>query len=238
MSRVMYRIILLCIFAAIFSYASQDAIRTASLPIKNMVVIIDAGHGGRDNGAIGYSGTEEDDINLKIAIKLRRLVEQAGGVALMIREDGKGLYDESKRTGRKREDLENRQKMFSESEADIAISIHLNSFPQRQYFGAQTFYKEGNENSKKLAEYIQAEMLAVMDRENERKIKPRNDVYIFKGNNIPGVLVECGFLSNPEEEQLLTQDHYQERLAWSMFSGIIKYFEYGAMSTSQYEVEK
>lgn len=225
-SRILYRIILLCIFAAIFSYASQDAIRTASLPIKNMVVIIDAGHGGRDSGALGISGIEEDDINVKIALKLRRLIEQAGGVALMIREDNNGLYDETKRTGRKREDLENRQKMFSESEADILISIHLNSFPQSQYYGAQTFYKEGDNNSRKLAEYIQEDLLVIMDRGNNRKIKPKSDIYIFKGNNITGALVECGFLSNPEEERLMTQDHYQERLAWSIFSGLVKYFEY------------
>lgn len=216
---------LLVIFAVVFSYASQDAIRTASLPIKNMVVVIDAGHGGRDSGAIGFTGKEEDNINLKIGLKLRRLIEQAGGVALMIREDDTGLYDETKRTGRKLEDLKNRQKIFSESEADIVLSIHLNSFPQNQYYGAQTFYKEGDANSRKLAEYIQEELLTVIDRGNNRKIKPKNDIYIFKGNNITGALVECGFLSNPEEEQLLTQDHYQERLAWSIFSGIVKYFE-------------
>lgn len=226
MSRLFYRIMLLFIFAATFFYASQDAIKTASIPIKNMIVIIDAGHGGRDSGAIGVSGIEEDNINLNIALKLRRLIEQAGGVALMIREDDSGLYDPTKRTGRKLEDLQNRQKMFSESEADVAISIHLNSFPQNQYYGAQTFYKEGDDNSRKLSQYIQTEMLAVMDRGNDRKIKPKNDVYIFKGNNIPGALVECGFLSNPEEEHLLTQDHYQERLAWSIFSGIVKYFEH------------
>lgn len=224
-SRVMYRVMLLVIFAVVFSYASQDAIRTASLPIKNMVVVIDAGHGGRDSGAIGFTGKEEDNINLKIGLKLRRLIEQAGGVALMIREDDTGLYDETKRTGRKLEDLKNRQKIFSESEADIVLSIHLNSFPQNQYYGAQTFYKEGDANSRKLAEYIQEELLTVIDRGNNRKIKPKNDIYIFKGNNITGALVECGFLSNPEEEQLLTQDHYQERLAWSIFSGIVKYFE-------------
>lgn len=224
-SRIMYRIMLLLIFAAAFFYASQEAIGTASIPIKNMVVIVDAGHGGRDSGALGYSGTEEDDINLAIALKLRRLIEQAGGVSLMIREEDTGLYTEGKKTGRKLEDLRNRQKMFKESEADIIISIHMNYFPQSQYYGAQTFYKEGDEKSKKLAEYIQAELLAVIDRGNKRTIKPKNDVYLFKENNIPGALVECGFLSNPEEERLLKQDHYQERIAWCIFSGIVKYFE-------------
>ena len=233
MSRLFYRIMLLLIFAATFFYASQDAIKTASIPIKNMIVIIDAGHGGRDSGALGVSGTEEDSINVKIALKLRRLIEQAGGVALMVREDDSGLYDATKRTGRKAEDLKNRIKMFSESEADVSISIHLNSFTQSQYYGAQTFYKEGDNHSRMLAEYIQTEMLAVMDRGNDRKIKPKSDLYIFKGNDIPGALVECGFLSNPEEEHLLIQDQYQERLAWSIFSGIVKYFEYEAKTDVQ-----
>lgn len=115
--------------------------------------------------------------------------------------------------------------MFTGSEANIAISIHLNSFPQSQYYGAQTFYKDGDERSRKLAEYIQAEMISIMDRGNDRKIKPKNDVYLFKGNDIPGALVECGFLSNLEEEQLLKQDHYQEKLAWCIFCGIVRYLE-------------
>jgi len=221
----MYRIMLLLIFAACFAFASQEAINTASISMKNMVVIIDPGHGGRDNGAIGGVGTLEDDINLSIALKLRRLIEQAGGVALTIREDDTGLYTEGKKTGRKLEDLQNRQKMFTGSEANIAISIHLNSFPQSQYYGAQTFYKDGDERSRKLAEYIQTEMISIMDRGNDRKIKPKNDVYLFKGNDIPGALVECGFLSNLEEEQLLKQDHYQEKLAWCIFCGIVRYLE-------------
>lgn len=224
-SRIMYRIMLLTVFAASFIYASQDAIGTASIPIKNMVVIIDPGHGGRDNGAIGLTGTEEDDINVSIALKLRRLIEQAGGVALTIREDDSGLYTESKRTGRKHEDLTNRQKLINESGADIVIGIHLNYFPQSQYYGAQTFYEEDDERSRRLAEYIQKEMIHIMDRGNDRKIKPRSDTYIFKGNDIPGALVECGFLSNPEEEQLLKQEHYQEKLAWCIFTGVIEYLE-------------
>lgn len=224
-SRIMYRIMLLTVFAASFIYASQDAIGTASIPIKNMVVIIDPGHGGRDSGAIGITGTEEDNINLSIALKLRRLIEQAGGVALTIREDDSGLYTEGKRTGRKREDLVNRQQIIKESGADIVIGIHMNSFPQSQYYGAQTFYEEDDERSKRLAEYIQKEMIHIMDRGNNRAIKPRSDTYIFKGNDITGVLVECGFLSNPEEEQLLKQEHYQEKLAWCIFTGIIEYLE-------------
>jgi N-acetylmuramoyl-L-alanine amidase len=224
-SRIIYRVLLLLIFAASFLYASQTAIGTASIPIKDMVVIIDAGHGGIDSGAIGTAGTFEDEINLSVALKLRRLVEQSGGVALMIREEDMGLYDASKKRGRKLEDLQNRMKMFKESNADIIISIHMNHFPQGQYYGAQTFYKDGNPNSKKLAQYIQSELISVIDRGNTRAIKPKNDVYVFKGNDIPGALVECGFLSNSEEERLLRQDHYQERVAWSIFSGMVKYFE-------------
>lgn len=226
LSRIMYRIMLLAVCAASFMYASENAIGAASVPIKNMVVIIDPGHGGIDGGAVGKTGTIEDNINLAIAIKLRRLIEQAGGVALMIREDDTGLYAEGQRIrDKKNEDLRNRFKQLNNSDADIFISIHLNSFPQSQYYGSQTFYKTGDENSKKLAEYIQAELLTIMDRGNKREAKPKKDLYLFKGNTTPGVLVECGFLSNHEEEQLLKQDHYQEKLAWCMFSGLVRYFE-------------
>lgn len=217
-SRILYRLLLLILFAASFGYASENAIKEASLPIKDMVVIIDPGHGGIDGGAIGRTGTIEDNINLNIALKLRRLIEQAGGVALMIREDDTGLYAEGQRIrDKKNEDLRNRHYQLNNSDANIFISIHLNSFPQSQYYGAQTFYKTGDEKSKKLAEYIQTEMLAVIDRGNKREVKAKNDVFILKNTKIPGALVECGFLSNHEEEKLLQQDHYQEKLAWGIF---------------------
>lgn len=198
-----------------------------SIPIRSTVVVIDAGHGGRDPGASGRSGITEENVNLKIALKLRRLIEQGGGTAIMIREDDTGLYTEegNRMDTRKSEDLKNRHALINSCGADILISIHLNSFPQSQYYGAQTFYMKNEEKSKRLAESIQKELIKVLNRGNERKAKTTDSMYILKNNNMPGALVECGFLSNHEEERLLDDEHYQEKVAWSIFVGIVRYME-------------
>lgn len=217
---------ILALFISI-GFVSKSTTAAFSLPIRNTVVVIDAGHGGWDQGASGRKGTSEGEINLKIAFKLRRLIEQGGGTAIMIREDDSGLYTEggSGRETRKSEDLKNRHALINSCGADILISIHLNSFPQSQYYGAQTFYQKGDEKSRMLAELIQAEAIRVLDRNNDRKAKATDSIYILKNNKMPGALVECGFLSNYEEEELLKDDHYQEKVAWSIFTGIIKFME-------------
>ena len=208
-------------------FISKSTTAAFSLPIRSTVVVIDAGHGGRDPGASGRGGVTEEEVNLKIALKLRRLIEQGGGTAIMIREDDSGLYTEGGNvTGtRKSEDLKNRHALINSCGADILISIHLNSFPQSQYYGAQTFYMKDEDKSRKLAENIQKELIKVLDRGNHRKAKAVDSIYILKNNNMPGALVECGFLSNSEEEQLLDDEHYQEKIAWSIFVGVIKYLE-------------
>mgnify|MGYP002409965147 CR=1 FL=1 len=208
-------------------FAGKSATAAFSIPIRSAVVVIDAGHGGRDPGASGNRGVTEEEINLKIALKLRRLIDQGGGTAIMIREDDSGLYTEGGniKGTRKNEDLRNRHALINSCGADIFISIHLNSFPQSQYYGAQTFYMKNDDKSKKLAENIQEELIKVLDRGNERKAKSIDTIYILKNNNMPGALVECGFLSNHEEEKLLDDEHYQEKIAWSIFTGIIRYME-------------
>lgn len=206
---------------------SKSTTAAFSLPIRSTVIVIDAGHGGRDPGASGQSGLTEEEVNLKIALKLRRLIEQGGGTAIMIREDDSGLYTEggNGRETRKSEDLRNRHALINSCGADILISIHLNSFPEPQYYGAQTFYLKNDDKSRKLAESIQNEVIRVLDRGNDRKAKATDSVFILKNNSMPGALIECGFLSNHEEERLLDDGHYQEKVAWSIFVGIVKYLE-------------
>jgi N-acetylmuramoyl-L-alanine amidase len=220
---------ILGLFMLLFSSTMlyTEAINASRLPMKNKIVMIDPGHGGIDPGAVGRTGVLEDEINLKIALKLRRLIEQSGGIGLMIREDDSGLYSEGKSRIRdkKNEDLRERHRIINESDADILISIHLNFFPQSQYYGAQCFYNKGDEEGKKLAELIQAELIDVIKNNNTRKAKSIDTVYILKNNKMPSVLIECGFLSNYEEERLLQNESYQEKLAWAIFMGIMKYFE-------------
>lgn len=214
----------------LFSFSNlvyTDAMNSYRLPMKNKIIIIDPGHGGVDPGAVSRTGVTEDDINLRIALKLRKLIEQSGGVALMIREDDSGLYSDGRTRIRdkKNEDLRARHELINNSGADIFISVHLNSFPQSQYYGAQSFYQKGDEEGKKIAELIQNELIEVIKNQNIRKAKSIDTVYILKNKKLPGALVECGFLSNSQEEKLLQEDKYQEKIAWSIFMGIMRYFE-------------
>jgi N-acetylmuramoyl-L-alanine amidase len=203
----------------------QKAMLTSNMVTLNKAIIIDAGHGGVDGGAVGRSGVKESKINLKIAMKLRSLLEQSGAVVILTRDDDMGLYSDSGTIrNKKNEDLRNRKKIIDTSEADLLISIHLNSFPESKYYGAQTFYPKNCEESRKAAEYIQEELIRVLDNGNTRVSKVKDDIYLLKYHRIPTVLVECGFLSNPMEENLLQVDKYQEKISWSIYIGILRYF--------------
>ncbi len=220
-------IIPLSILLGIFlNIAKYKAVPTMYLPITNKVIAIDAGHGGIDPGAVGKQGKMEDDINLDIVLKLRKLIEQNGGIVILTRDEDTGLYTENSPTirAKKNEDLRNRRILINESEPDVFLSIHLNSFPQSQYYGAQAFYKKGCEESKKLALLIQEELRNVLDKNNKRVPQPRDSVYLIREVTVPSVLIECGFMSNPQEEKLLNDPKYQEKIAWSIYIGMIRYF--------------
>jgi N-acetylmuramoyl-L-alanine amidase len=192
-------------------------------PASNKIVVIDAGHGGWDSGAAGKGGLREKGVNLEIAKRLKRHIEESGGVAIMIREDDSGLYSADS-PNRKRQDMRNRKQIIKESNADIFLSIHLNSFPQAQYYGAQVFYPKDSKNSQWLAKILQQELRRVLNKNNDRVEKSSDQYFILKENGITSVLVECGFLSNPEEERLLGLPEYQEKIAWSIYIGILRFF--------------
>jgi len=207
--------VILLVISAIL--ALKQYIPVIAIPVTNRVVIIDAGHGGGDPGAIGLSGTLEKDINLNIALKLQQFIEQSGGITLMTRTEDEMLAQN------KREDMKLRKRLREENSGDIFISIHLNSFPQESCRGAQTFYSN-NEESKNLAEKIQKNMVKFLEDDNSRIAKKLTDVYLLKEVNIPSVIVECGFLSNSKEEKLLKEEEYQSKVAFSIFAGICEYF--------------
>ena len=200
-------------------------ISTLNMVTLNKVIILDPGHGGIDGGTVSRSGVKESQINLKITLKLRALLEQSGAIVFMTRDEDMGLYSESGTIRKKKnEDLRNRRELIENSEADLLVSIHLNSFPQSQYYGAQTFYPPNGNESKEAAELIQEELIRVLNNGNTRKSKVKSDVYLLQKNSIPTVLVECGFLSNPSEEIALQENTYQEKVAWSIYIGILRYF--------------
>ena len=121
-------------------------------------------------------------------------------------------------------DIKNRVKIGNEAEADVFVSIHLNKIPQNEYWGWQTFFKKGNEQSKKLAQSLQSGLNQTIDKENERESLKIENVYIIEHVEIPTAIVECGFLSNPEEKALLEQEEYQGKIAWGIYVGIMDYF--------------
>ncbi len=171
-------------------------------------------------------GTTEAQTNLKIALKLQNLLEQSGCTVILTRSDENAIYDIDSKTLKQKKisDIRNRVKIGNESQADIFVSIHLNKIPQPQYDGWQTFYKEGNEGGAKLAKQIQENLNEAIQKENNRVSKTIDNIYIIKNVEIPTTIVECGFLSNPEEEKQLLDDNYQNKLAWGIYNGIIDYF--------------
>lgn len=203
-----------------------DAVQVTALPVSGKVVILDAGHGTPDEGAESKNGTTEAQINLKIVLKIQQLLEQSGCIVILTRSDENAIYDLDAKTleQKKISDIHNRVKIGNESSADIFVSIHLNKINEQQYYGWQTFYNTNNEQSKDLAEQIQISLNEAMQKENHRIAMKLNTVYIMKHVEIPISIVECGFLSNPQEEQLLQEDEYQNRLAWGIYNGMMTYF--------------
>ena len=171
-------------------------------------------------------GTTEAETNLKITMKVQNLLEQSGATVILTRSDENAIYDLDSKTLRQKKisDIHNRVKIGNESSADIFVSIHLNKIPQEQYWGWQCFYKNGDEKSTALAKSIQQNLNDAINKDNKRVAMKLDNVYIIKHVEIPISIVECGFLSNKEEEQNLLNDEYQDKLAWGIYNGIIDYF--------------
>lgn len=202
------------------------AVETVALPVNNRTIVLDAGHGVPDEGAQSSNGTTEAESNLKIVLKVQNLLEQSGATVILTRSDENAIYDLDSKTLKQKKisDIHNRVKIGNESSADIFVSIHLNKIPQQQYWGWQTFYKQESPEGQKLATSIQNSLNESIQKENKRVPMKIENVYIIKHVEIPTTIVECGFLSNPEEEQLLLTDEYQNKLAWGIYTGIMDYF--------------
>lgn len=177
-----------------------------------IVVVIDAGHGENDPGKVGITGVLEKDINLSIALKLKTNLENRGMQVILTRKTDENLATEGA-VNKKTSDMKNRVEIINSAEAICFISVHQNSYTDPNVKGAQVFYYGGSEESRMLAEKIQESLIKNVDTDNHRKCKEGNDYYILKKTAIPGVIVECGFLSCPEEESRLTDENYQEKIA-------------------------
>ncbi|WP_058486040.1 N-acetylmuramoyl-L-alanine amidase CwlD [Defluviitalea phaphyphila] len=214
--------IILVIFLGYNIYATRT-VSTFALPTAKRVIVIDPGHGGFDPGKLGTNGVHEKDINLAIALKLQSYLEQSGAYVIITRNTDEGLNEEGD-TNKKSSDMRRRKELINSSEADILISIHQNSFTQSKYKGAQVFYHGHSKEGERLAKSIQNKFKEFVDATNKREAKANTDYYILRTTEIPAVIVECGFLSNPEEEANLNNEIYQEKVAWAIYAGIVDYF--------------
>lgn len=224
--------ICILVFLSVFFYSAKtrhpvEIIPVMAVPVTNKVIILDAGHGSPDEGAESSNGTFEAPINLQITLKIQKLLESSGATVILTRSDENSIYEIDAKTiaQKKVSDIHNRVKIGNNSSADIFVSIHLNQIPESQYSGWQTFYKNNDDNSKKLATSIQNSLNQTIDSSNNRTPHILSNVYIMKNVEIPISIVECGFLSNAEDEANLKTEEYQEKLAWGIYNGIMEYFE-------------
>lgn len=206
-------IITICMFS--FVNASNE------LPLFGKVIYLDPGHGGTDPGAI-YKDIYESDINLEIAKKLENVLVEKGAIVYLTRY---GDYDLSvpNALNRKRSDLSRRGNIINRSNCDLYISIHLNAENSSKWYGAQVFYDDVNEKNELLAKIMQEQLKKTL--KTSREYEETSEMYLHKRIKQPGVLIEVGFLSNPNERYLLQRDDYQIKVSNSIASGIEKYFK-------------
>lgn len=184
---------------------------------------LQSAHGGADPGMIGVGGLEEKGINLQIAMKLREILEKKGFTVIMTREEDKGLYDEESRN-QKAQDMQRRIALVKECKPVLCISIHQNSYQDSAVYGPQVFYYEDSVQGKSLAELIQEKLNTRLDVKRPRVAKGNKTYYLLKRSESVLNIVECGFLTNPQEAELLQTDEYQLKVADAISEGIDAYF--------------
>lgn len=191
---------------------------------EQYTIVIDPGHGGIDPGKVGVNDVYEKEINLSIALLLKEILEQNDCKVIMTRTTDDGLYQEGD-SNRKVADLRRRCQLADESDADVTVSIHQNSFSQESSKGAQVFYQTTSQSGKLLAETLQKQLISSLDTDNHRVAKANSDYFMLKNTKGTMVIVECGFLSNYEEAEKLTQSTYQRRVAWAIALGTLQYLQ-------------
>lgn len=215
----MKKLKLLIIIISIFIFLSLNIVFGKTLPLKNKVITIDAGHGGRDPGAT-YNDIFEKNINLEISLKLEKELLKQGATVFMIRRsdiDLSSIYDSKKKRG----DLYRRLQLIKKNKSNMYISIHINWYKNSNYKGAEVLYNPINSNNKTIAKIIMEEFQTNL---NSNRTINTTDLYMYKNTTIPGVLVECGYLSNYEDRNKLLTSNYQQKIASSITKGIIRYF--------------
>ncbi len=226
MKRYTFIVIILFMLFLLFIFPYKEGYDAIKYQLFNkegkITIVIDAGHGNFDPGKIGINKTAEKDINLSIAYKLKALLEDNDINVIMTRTDDSCLCKKSD-TDKKHADMRKRISIINSNDALFAVSIHQNSFTQESSRGAQVFYYQNSEQGQLLAEMIQECMKGYIKDGNHRLAKSNSSYYMLKYSKCPLVIVECGFLSNREEADLLIKDSYQDKIAWAIHLGILEY---------------
>ncbi len=218
----------LCGAITISGILQVDEVTPAMAPItaKATTIIIDPGHGGPDGGAVGVLGVVEKDINLAISLRVADFFEVMGYDIVMTRESDISIHDSDVvGVGRQKiSDLNNRLEIMKQYPEGIVLSVHQNQFSQSKYSGAQVFYGAQHSNSSQLAMILQTNFVSLIQPENNRQIKQApGDIYLMQNAPSAAVLIECGFLSNPQEAEMLTRPEYQNKLAFVIFASTVQY---------------
>lgn len=204
------------------------AASAAALAGQPVTVVIDAGHGGEDGGATSVSGVSESQINLAIALRLEQVLALCGIETKMIRTEDTAVYTQGTTiTEKKVSDLKQRVDMVNSVPNAVLVSIHQNHFSESKYDGAQVFYAD-TDGSKHLAQQAQSLLRQTLDPGNLREIKKAESVYLMEQIQCTGILVECGFLSNPQEDLLLQEDFYQIKLTCAISGALTQFLEEGS----------
>lgn len=214
-------VVIVCILFGLIACVFPN-VQTTTSPQTKYTIVIDAGHGGIDGGSVGKTTkVSESSLNLEYARCLKKMLSDFGFNVVMTRENENGLYSPLAQN-KKKDDMKKRKEIIEKSNADFVISIHMNSYTSSSV-GAQVFYGKDNEPSKVLAQSIQDYFIKnLSEARHEIKI---GDYYILNAINVPSVLVECGYLSNPKEEKLLISDEYKKEVCYSILLGVLNYLE-------------
>ena len=215
-------LLLIGVIFACVGFGVAGAKNTVS-PKSQFTIVVDAGHGGIDGGAVGrQTGITENELNLQFAQSLKQICQEYGWKVVLTRSDLSGLYSPLA-SNKKRSEMEKRKEIIEKSKADIVVSIHMNSFADKAVCGANVFYSKGSEQGELLANSVQNIFFGTMQVRNSKA--KEGDYYILNCVDVPSILIECGFLSNEKEEILLQDKTYQQQMSYAIFCGILKYFE-------------
>lgn len=222
--RVMEMMMAVLLLISVFFLSKEAAVVANETAEKEKVIVIDAGHGGADPGMIGIGGLEEKGINLAVSMKLKEALENQGFTVVMTRQEDKGLYEEGTRN-KKVQDMQNRIEIMEKAKPILAVSIHQNSYTEESVKGPQVFYYETSAEGQKLAVNIQSALNTELSTERPRKEKGNTSYFLLKKSPCVLNIVECGFLTNKKEAELLQTEEYQQKIVEAVVKGIVQYMD-------------